>query len=137
MTTGLKTPSSYYIELINSFPPRPITNEAELIATQEKIDFILDKQNIVQDDKDYLKVLSSLVYEYEQKYEQMPVLRGVELIEALMKEDNLQPCDLISVFGDESKLIEIIQRKQELTVKQIQKLGNFFHISPIMFLEND
>jgi HTH-type transcriptional regulator / antitoxin HigA len=137
MTTGLKTPSSYYIELINSFPPRPITNEAELIATQEKIDFILDKQNIVQDDKDYLKVLSSLVYDYEQKYEPMPVLRGVELIQALMKEDELKPCDLTSIFGDESKVIEVLQKKQELTAKHIQKLGNFFHISPIMFLEND
>ncbi|HBE49841.1 MAG TPA: transcriptional regulator, partial [Cyanobacteria bacterium UBA11369] len=30
MTTGLKIPSSYYIELITNFPPRPITNEAEL-----------------------------------------------------------------------------------------------------------
>ncbi len=32
MMTGLKTPSSYYIEIITTFPPRPITCEAELIA---------------------------------------------------------------------------------------------------------
>jgi hypothetical protein len=40
MTTGLKTPSSYYIEMIVTFPPRPITCEAELIATQNRIDSI-------------------------------------------------------------------------------------------------
>ncbi|WP_414583209.1 transcriptional regulator [Scytonema sp. PCC 10023] len=61
MTSGLKTPSTYYIELINTFRPRPITNEAELIATQNRMNFILDKENVTQDDRDYLKVLGTLV----------------------------------------------------------------------------
>jgi len=43
MTTGLKTPNSYYMELITTFPPRTITNEAESIATQNPINDILDK----------------------------------------------------------------------------------------------
>jgi HTH-type transcriptional regulator/antitoxin HigA len=80
MTTGLKTPSNYYLQLINAFPPRPITNEAELIATQEQIDSFLDKKNITQDDKDYLKVLGTLVYDYEKEHEPMPVPRGIELL---------------------------------------------------------
>ena len=45
MTTGLKIPSSYYIEIITTFPPRPITCEAELIATQNRIDSILSRKN--------------------------------------------------------------------------------------------
>ena len=63
MTTGLKTPSSYYLQLINTFPPRPINNEAQLLATQDQIDAIIDRQNITQDDKDYLEVLGTLVYD--------------------------------------------------------------------------
>jgi HTH-type transcriptional regulator / antitoxin HigA len=62
MTTGLKTPSNYYIQLINTFSPRPINNEAELLATQEQIDAIVDKQNITQDDKDYLKVFGDFFH---------------------------------------------------------------------------
>ena len=137
MTTGLKIPSSYYLQLINDFPPRPINNETELLATQEQIDAIVDKQNITQDDKDYLKVLGTLVYEYEQKHEPMPVPQGIELIQALMTEDNLQPRDLISVFGDESTVALVLEKKQEITARQIQKLGEFFHISPIMFLASE
>lgn len=56
MTTGLKTPNSYYIQLITEFPPRPITNEAELIATQNRINSLLDKGRLTKDDCDYLKV---------------------------------------------------------------------------------
>ena len=112
----------------------PIANEAELLATQEKIDAILGKQNITQDDNNYLKVLGTLVYEYEQKHELMPVPKGIELIQALMTEENLQPRDLISIFDDESTVTKVLEKKQEITARQIQKLSEFFHISPIMFL---
>ena len=59
MMTGIKTPSNYYMELINAFPPRPITNEAELTATQTRINSLLDKAPLTQDDRDYLKVYDS------------------------------------------------------------------------------
>jgi mRNA-degrading endonuclease HigB of HigAB toxin-antitoxin module len=35
---------------------------------------------------------------------------------------------------DESTVTKILERKQEITTKQIQKLGDFFHIAPVMFL---
>ncbi|MEM8832161.1 MAG: transcriptional regulator [Cyanobacteria bacterium P01_G01_bin.19] len=137
MTTGLKTPSSYYLQLINTFPPRPINNEAELLATQDQIDAIIDRQNITQDDKDYLEVLGTLVYDYEQKHEPMPIIEGIELLKALMNEDNLQPSDLISIFEDESTIAKVLEKKQEMTAKQVQKLGDFFQISPIRFLASE
>jgi HTH-type transcriptional regulator/antitoxin HigA len=137
MTTGLKTPSNYYLQLINTFPPRPIKNEIELIATQNRIDSILDKKEISQDDKDYLKVLGTLVYDYEQEHEPIPVLQGIELLKALMTEENLQPSDLVSIFDDESTVTKVLENKQEITAKQIKKLGDFFKISPMMFLVSE
>lgn len=135
MTTGLKTPSSYYIELITTFPPRPITNDAELIATQNQINSILDQGKLTQDDRDYLKVLGTLVYDYEDKNEPMPTLKGVELLKALLGESNLQPQDLIPIFPTEAIVLDIINRERELTVSQIKELAIFFHISPGSFFE--
>ena len=137
MTTGLATPSNYYLQLINTFPPRPINNEVELIATQSRIDSILDKKNITQDDKDYLKVLGTLVYDYEEEHEPMPIFRGIELLKALMKEENLKPHNLVSIFGNESTVTKVLEKKQEITATQIQKLGDFFCISPIFFLTSE
>ncbi len=77
ITTGFKTPNNYYIELITTFPPRPIMNEVELIATQNRINFILDKGSLTKDDRDYLKILGMLVYEYEEKHENIPTICGV------------------------------------------------------------
>ncbi len=135
MTTGLKTPSSYYIELITTFPPRPITNDAELIATQHQINSILDKRKLTQDDRDYLKVLGTLVYDYEDKNEPMPTLKGVELLKALLEEFNLQPKDLVPICKSESIVLDILEGKRELTANQIKELAAFFHISPTAFFE--
>ncbi|MGA9379724.1 MAG: helix-turn-helix domain-containing protein [Phormidium sp.] len=135
MTSGLKTPSSYYIELITNFPPRPITCEAELIATQNRINSILDRRNITQDDRDYLNVLGTLVYDYEQKHEPMPVLKGINLLKALMEEDNISEKDLVGIFESKSQVSEVLSGERELTASQMQKLAEFFHLSPAAFLE--
>jgi len=133
MTTGFKTPSSYYMELLNEFPPRPIANDAELMATQARINLIIDRSKLSQDDRDYLKVLGMLVYDYEEYHQPMPRLKGAELLKALMEESNLQPNDLVSILGNESVILEILDRKSQLTEDQIQELASFFHMSPASF----
>ena len=118
-----------------TFTPRPITNDTELIATQNQINFILDKGKLTQDDRDYLKVLGTLVYDYEDKNEPMPTLKGVELLKALLEESNLQPKDLASICKSEYILLDILDGKRELTASQIKELAAFFHISPTAFFE--
>ena len=66
--------------------PRPITNDAELIATQQRINDLLEQKNLNQDDRDYLRVLGILIYEYEEKNESFPVLTDRELLQTLMEE---------------------------------------------------
>ncbi|NER05723.1 MAG: transcriptional regulator [Okeania sp. SIO3C4] len=130
MTTGLKTPNNYYIDLITTFPPRPITNETELIATQNRINSILDKGSLKKDDRDYLKILGMLVYEYEEEHEEIPTIRGVELLKALLEESQLSPQDLVPILGNEFMVLEVLNGKFQLSEHQIQELANFFQISP-------
>ncbi|WP_239005432.1 helix-turn-helix domain-containing protein [Gloeothece citriformis] len=99
---------------MTNFPPRPISNEEELIATQKRINSILDKGQLNQDEKDYLRVLGMLVYEYEEKYEPIPKLEGVELLKAMIEEDNLQPKD----FGRVSRVRNILEGKREITEEE-------------------
>lgn len=115
---------------MNSFNvPSKITNEAELVATQERIDSILDKRNITQDDKDYLRVLGTLVYDYEQQHEPMPVPKGIDMIEALLEESNQEPQDLVAIIGTETNVEDILSGKRAPSQDEIEKLANFFKIS--------
>lgn len=126
MTTGIENHSDYYRDLINSFLPRPITKEDELIATQKQINSILDKKQLTQDDKDYLKVLGMLVYEYEEMHEIIPEIKGVELLKAITEESGTQHQDLINIFKSRLVILDILEGKQQLTKEQEQKLIEYF-----------
>jgi HTH-type transcriptional regulator/antitoxin HigA len=134
MTTGLKTPNDYYLQLLMTFPPRPINTEEELAATQARIDSLIDQKQLTQDDQDYLNLLGMLVYDYEKKHEPEPVLGGVELLKTAMEEASLQPQDLAPILGDESAVNRILNGTLELNVGQLNQLAELFHVSPARLL---
>ena len=130
--TSDKAPS--YIKLLQTFPPRPIKSDEELLATQNVIDSLLDHTPLTPDEQDYLDLLGTLVYEYEQTKEPVPDIYGIELLKALMEEYGFHQKDLIPVFKTESMVLDILTEKSQLTVSHIQELAEFFHLSPAVFL---
>ena len=134
MTSGTGSASAY-IELLKTFPPRPINSEEELLATQKVIDALIDQEELTADEQDYLNVLGTLVYEYEQKHETIPDIFGVELLQALIDEFDLRQKDLVPIFKTESIVSAVLSGKRQLTVEHIRKLADFFHISPAAFFE--
>ncbi len=93
MMTGFKEANNYYLQLVMEFPPRPIKNDEELMATQNRVNVILDKGILQPEDREYVRVLGMLIYEYEDNSEPIPKLEGFELLKALIEEDNLSPQD--------------------------------------------
>jgi len=133
MTLGLSS-NLNYLELLNTFPPRPIANEEDFNKTQKIIDTLIDKGELTPDEQDYLSVLGSLIRDYEDINLTLPKLNPVELIHALLDDAGLQIQDLIFIFGNEINLSKILTNQQELTLTQIKKLAEFFKISPAAFL---
>ena len=82
MTTGIKAPSEFYLQLVTELPPRPIQDEALLQATQERINPVLSSP-LNDDARDYLRVLGMLIYEYEEQTEVFPKLADKERSQAL------------------------------------------------------
>ncbi|MFB2976910.1 type II toxin-antitoxin system HigA family antitoxin [Microseira sp. BLCC-F43] len=134
MTSGTGSTSAY-IELLKTFPPRPINSEEELLATQKVIDALIDREELTPDEQDYLNVLGTLVYEYEQKHETIPDIFGVELLKALIDEFDLRQKDLVPIFKTESIVSAVLNGQRQLTVEHIRNLADFFHISPAAFFE--
>ena len=103
------------------------------MATQEAIDSLLDKGELTPDERDYLHVLGMLVYEYEQTLEPIPDIYGVELLQALIAEFELRQKDLVPILKTESIISDILHEKRQLTTEHIQKLAEFFCVSPAVF----
>lgn len=111
MTTGLKVPSNY-LQLINAFPPRPISNEAELLATQKQINLVIDRPNLTTDDRVF------------------PSLKGVDFLQSMIEDMGLTPKDLVPILGDETIVLDILNDRVTLTPTQVQRLAVFFRVSP-------
>ena len=122
-----------YVELLQAFPPRPIKSEEEMQATQQVIDRLIDRGNFSPDEEDYLNVLGTLVYEYEQAQEVIPDIYGVDLLKVLIREHDLRQKDLVTIFRTESIVSDILNNRRELTARHIKELASFFHISPAAF----
>lgn len=127
--------SSQYVELLTTFPPRPIRTEEDLIATQSIIDSLLDQRELTPEERDYLHVLGTLVEEYECDHVEIPDIYGVELLRALLIEFDLRQKDLVPVFKAESIVSEVLSGQRQLTLAHVQKLAEFFHVSPTAFFE--
>ena len=123
-----------YLELLKQYPPRPIHDEEDLEMMQEVINRLLDKPQLTVEEREYLNVLGSLIYEYEENQEPIPDIYGIELLKFILEERNLQKQDLLSIFESKSTLDDILDGQQELTPIYIQKLANFLNISPDLFL---
>lgn len=126
-----------YIQLLQQFPPRTINNEEELEATQAVIDKLLDRALLSPEELDYLNVLGTLVFDYEQKGEPIPDIHGIELLKVLITERQLRQKDLIPIFRTESIVSDILNGKRQLTLRHIQELGRFFNLSPAVFLPEE
>jgi HTH-type transcriptional regulator / antitoxin HigA len=127
-----------YLQLLQAFPPRPITSDANLKETQSVINQLLDKPDLTAEEEDYLDVLGTLVYEYEQQQEEIiPDIYGIELLKALISEYDLKQKDLISIFKTESIVSDVLNAKRQLTVRHIQELAEFFNLSPAVFFPVD
>ncbi|MFN6513590.1 MAG: type II toxin-antitoxin system HigA family antitoxin [Nostoc sp. CreGUA01] len=124
-----------YIDLLISFPPRPIKSEEDLEKTQVIVDNLLDKGELTEPEEDYLNLLGMLIYEYESKQDLVPDIHGVELLKVLIAELNLKQKDLVSIFKTESIVSDILNGKRQLTVEHIQKLAEFFKVSPSVFFK--
>lgn len=122
-----------YIELLNSFPPRPIKSEDDFEKTQEVVDNLLDKGVLTEEEEDYLNLLGMLIHEYEEQQDLVPDIYGVELLKVLIAELNLKQKDLVPIFKTESIVSDVLKSKRKLTVEHIQKLAEFFKVSPAAF----
>jgi len=130
----MSTPDDTPAKNLSIAPPNPLKNREEFVKVQAVIDGLIDQPELSPDEPDYLDVLGTLVYDYEERVEEpIPDIFGVELLKVLMADRGLKQKDLVPIFKTESIASDILNGKRQLTVEHIQKLAEFFHLSPAVF----
>ena len=94
---------------------------------------MLDAGQLSSDRRQYLKLLGMIIHEYEERTVEVPDIHGVELLNILIEEWGLKQKELVPIFKTESIASAVINGHRQLTVEHIEKLSEFFHVSPAVF----
>jgi HTH-type transcriptional regulator / antitoxin HigA len=132
----IATDSHAYVEMLTTFPPRPIKSAIECDKLQAVIDQLLDAEQLSEEQCDYLNLLGLLMEDYEAKNFPVSDIYGVELLKVLIADRGLKQKDLVPIFKTESIVSAVLHGQRSLTVEHIEKLADFFHLSPAVFFKN-
>ena len=124
-----------YLELVRQFPLRPIRTDAELDRAIALINSLIDRDDLDQDEDDYLDVLGDLVEKYETEHHPIPPLSDAEMLRSLIASREITQARLAAESGiAESTVSAILSGKRVLNRGHIETLARYFRISPAVFL---
>jgi len=124
-----------YAELLSNTLPRIIENDVELREVSETVEPLLNKGTRRTPEEEALcRLLLRLIDDYQQSHPVIPKLKPKEALEALLEARNLRQVDLLPIFGSRSRISDAVNGKREISKSQARKLGEFFSVSPDLFI---
>ena len=124
-----------YEGLLLARQPHPIHTEEQAQQVRDQIQELIRIFPRTEGQDEYLALLGSLLYVWEDgRYEAAPIT-GVEALRCMLEDNGLTQAALVGpVFNSRSTVSEILSNKRQLTKAHIQKLAEFFHTSPAIFI---
>jgi HTH-type transcriptional regulator/antitoxin HigA len=127
--------SAKYLQLIRSFPLRPIRSEAELDRAEAILHQLLDAANLSAPAQDYLEVLGNLIDEYESKAHPIEPLSPNQMLAMSIESKGVTQTEVSRATGiPVSTISELIAQKREFNRAHIEKLCAYFGLDPKAFI---
>ena len=127
--------SSKYLELIRSFPLRPIRSEGELDRAEAMLHQLLDAPSLSAPEQDYLEILGNLIEEYERKAHAVEPLPPHQMLAMSIESKGVTQTEVSRATGiPVSTISELIAQKREFNRAHIEKLCAYFGLDPKAFI---
>ena len=126
----IEVPEKYALEFSS---PTPITSEQQHEQYLSVLDKLASKEHPTTDEEKYAEVLMTLIGAYDEEHHSIPDASPVRVLRALMDANDLRQKDLVSIFGSESIVSEVLHKKRALNKNHIEKLSKRFNVSPAVF----
>ena len=97
---------------------------------------MLSQNNLTPEEDTLLELLVKLIEDFEEKSYQINASTPHSRLLHLMDARNLEAADLVEIMDTIEIVTQIINNQLEITKKQAEALGKFFHVNPSLFLFN-
>jgi len=129
--------SGKYLDLIRSFPLRPIRSAAELARAEAVIEELVDAR-LTAGESDYLLVLGNLVEEYEKAHFAIEPLPAHEMLAASIEAKDVTQSEVAKATGiSMSTISELLSQKRDFNITHVEKLCAYFGLGPGAFIHVD
>ena len=125
-----------YARLVARAKPLVIETEAEYNRADAEIGRLLRKgaNNLSAEEARLLRLLSRLIEDYEDQTFPVPTSTPPQTLQFLMEQNDLRQADLVPIFGSRGRVSEIVNGKRAISKAQAKALGEFFKVSPELFI---
>ena len=125
--------SKKYRNLLAAKCPREITSDEQNEAYLQELEALSFAEDQTPEEKEYCKMLAAFIESWERRYRPERSLSPIDSLKVLMDNRGLKQSDLVPVIGSKSHISEILSGQRELSKAHIQKLSQFFRVSPEVF----
>jgi HTH-type transcriptional regulator / antitoxin HigA len=125
-----------YASLLGDVLPKVIESEEEnelFLAEVEKL--MAFGEDLTPEQLQLMNLLVSLIEPFEEQHYSLHAATPLEVLNELVLQRELKQKDLVPVFGSQGIASEVLNGKRSISKAQAKALGDFFHVSPALFLD--
>lgn len=142
MTTRIAKPTAAerdipagYLELLRGFRLRPIFTKADYEAALRMIEPLMMRDNLSDDEEEYVDVLAALIEDYEAEHYPIHDAPPIEVLRALVASSGRTQAMIAKEAGlAESTVSEILKGKRGMGRKHIEAFAQLFSVDPALFM---
>jgi HTH-type transcriptional regulator/antitoxin HigA len=131
MATILANP----VEMIERGAPHLIHTDAELEAYTSALFWLSEVENPSPAQVEAMELLGVLIEKYENEHYPIPPADPAGVVRFLLDQNNLQQRDLVPEFGSEAAVSMFLNGRRQITLDQVRRLSERFHIGPSAFMQ--
>ncbi|MEI3649126.1 MAG: transcriptional regulator [Dolichospermum lemmermannii FEM_B0920] len=123
-----------YSQLLVKYQPQVITTEEEYDRALETVEKLMACQERTPEQTAILQLLVTLIEEFETKHYPIEPSSPHAILEHLMDARGIKQSDLVGIIGSKGVISEVVNRKRAISKAQAKALGEFFNVSPALFI---
>lgn len=123
-----------YAAILAEYQPKVITTEEENERALEVVEKLMMVKNRTPEQSALLKLLVILIEKFEDEHYQLNAATPQSILLHLMEARGVRQEDLIGVIRFRGVISEVVNGKRSISKKQAKALGEFFHVSPELFI---
>ena len=123
-----------YSKLLAEIAPRAIETQEEydrLLAVAERLTFA---KKLTPEERALYKLLVTLIEVYEAENYPMDKPEPHEILQHIMESSGTRQADLVGIIGSSGVVSEVVNGKRAISKAQAKALGDYFKISPSLFI---